>query len=46
MTSALFDSVAEQYDETFSNTEIGRLQRTRVWNYLDLILPDKPINIL
>jgi len=46
MTSALFDYVAEQYDETFSNTEIGKLQRTRVWNYLDLILPDKPINIL
>jgi ubiquinone/menaquinone biosynthesis C-methylase UbiE len=46
MTSALFDAVAEKYDKTFTNTEIGRMQRTRVWNYLDLILPDKPINIL
>jgi ubiquinone/menaquinone biosynthesis C-methylase UbiE len=46
MISALFDSVAAKYDETFTNTEIGKLQRTRVWDYLSLVLPDKSINIL
>jgi ubiquinone/menaquinone biosynthesis C-methylase UbiE len=46
MTSALFDSVAAHYDETFTNTEIGKLQRARVWNYLDSFLPNRPINIL
>jgi len=46
MTSALFDDVAAHYDETFTNTEIGKLQRTRVWNYLNSVLPSKPINIL
>lgn len=29
-----FNRVAETYDETFTNTSIGRLQRNRVWNYL------------
>jgi len=46
MTSALFDTAAAHYDEYFTYTEIGKLQRTRVWDYLDLILPNKPINIL
>jgi ubiquinone/menaquinone biosynthesis C-methylase UbiE len=46
MTSALFDAVAVHYDETFTNTEIGKLQRARVWNYLNSVLPNKPISIL
>jgi len=46
MTSALFDDVAAHYDETFTNTEIGKLQRARVWNYLNQVLPNKPINVL
>jgi ubiquinone/menaquinone biosynthesis C-methylase UbiE len=46
MSSASFDSAAQQYDETFTNTEIGKLQRDRVWNYLESILPNQSINIL
>lgn len=46
MTSALFDSAAQYYDETFTNSEIGKLQRTRVWNYLISILPNNFLNIL
>jgi SAM-dependent methyltransferase len=46
MTSALFDSAAQNYDKTFTNTEIGKLQRARVWNYLNSILPNNSINIL
>lgn len=46
MTSALFDSAAKNYDETFTNTEIGKLQRTRVWKYLNSILPSNSLNIL
>jgi SAM-dependent methyltransferase len=29
-----FNKAAEKYDEQFTNTAIGRLQRNRVWNYL------------
>ena len=46
MSSALFDAAADTYDETFVNTNVGKLQRARVWNYLDSILPDKPLHIL
>jgi len=46
MSSALFDSAAKSYDETFVNTEIGKLQRIRVWNYLDSILPKQALDIL
>ena len=46
MTSALFDSAAQYYDEAFTNTEIGKLQRTRVQNYLSSILPNNSLNIL
>lgn len=46
MSAALFDSAAKSYDETFVNTEIGKLQRIRVWNYLDSILPEQALNIL
>ena len=46
MTSALFDSAAQYYDEAFTNTDIGTLQRTRVQNYLSSILPNNSLNIL
>lgn len=29
-----FNNAAKKYDEQFTNTSIGRLQRNRVWNYL------------
>lgn len=29
-----FNNAAKKYDEQFTNTAIGRLQRNRVWNYL------------
>lgn len=46
MSSALFDAAAQQYDDIFTNSEIGKLQRARVWNYLDSVLPKASINIL
>ncbi|MBK7632449.1 MAG: class I SAM-dependent methyltransferase [Ignavibacteriales bacterium] len=46
MIFALFDSVAQEYDDTFTNTAIGKLQRERVWNYLEATLPNTSINIL
>lgn len=30
-----FNNAAKNYDEEFTNTAIGRLQRNRVWNYLN-----------
>jgi SAM-dependent methyltransferase len=30
-----FNNAAKKYDEQFTNTAIGRLQRNRVWNYLN-----------
>jgi ubiquinone/menaquinone biosynthesis C-methylase UbiE len=30
-----FSNAAKQYDEEFTDTAIGRLQRNRVWNYLN-----------
>lgn len=32
---AVFDEVAQTYDLSFSNTEIGKRQRQRVWNFLE-----------
>jgi ubiquinone/menaquinone biosynthesis C-methylase UbiE len=32
---AAFDDSAVDYDENFTNTSIGRLQRNRVWRYLE-----------
>lgn len=46
MSSALFDSVAQHYDKTFTDTELGKLQRARVWNYLASILSSNSLNIL
>ncbi len=34
-TESAFDRSAEKYDEEFTNSSIGRMQRNRVWNYLN-----------
>lgn len=42
-----FDRIASSYDETFTNTEIGKRQRSIVWNYLEKALPvDDQLDIL
>ncbi len=41
-----FDNAAKGYDETFTNTKIGKQQRQVVWNYVDQILSDSPKSIL
>lgn len=42
-----FDQIASSYDETFTNSEIGKRQRNIVWNYLERTLPaDDQIDIL
>lgn len=50
MTSAQqpFDILAATYDEDFSHTQIGKLQRARVWEKLLPVLQayKKPLNIL
>jgi len=40
MNSA-FDSVAKEYDETFTLTKIGKAQREIVWTYLNKIISGK-----
>jgi ubiquinone/menaquinone biosynthesis C-methylase UbiE len=35
-----FDHIATQYDATFTNSAIGQLQRKRVWNYVEKIIPE------
>ncbi len=45
--NASFDIAATTYDATFTNSTIGRLQRDRVWTYLEAhLLKDKPLKIL
>jgi ubiquinone/menaquinone biosynthesis C-methylase UbiE len=36
--AAVFDMMAAQYDESFTHSKIGRLQRKRVWHYLHPLL--------
>jgi ubiquinone/menaquinone biosynthesis C-methylase UbiE len=36
---APFDHIATHYDSDFTLASIGKLQRSRVWNYLENILP-------
>ncbi|MBN2175120.1 MAG: class I SAM-dependent methyltransferase [Bacteroidales bacterium] len=36
----MFDEVAIRYDETFTHTQIGTMQRNFVWNYLNRVLPE------
>lgn len=33
-----FDSIASNYDDAFTNTAIGQLQRARVWHFVDKLL--------
>ncbi|MCB0482151.1 MAG: class I SAM-dependent methyltransferase [Flavobacteriales bacterium] len=44
MTS--FDAAAKFYDEEFTRSTIGRMQRKRVWTYLEKTMGDKPLRIL
>lgn len=41
-----FNAAAGGYDQDFTNSPIGKLQRKAVWDYLEIILPKRPINIL
>lgn len=41
-----FDLAASSYDEAFTTTAIGRLQRARVYHYLEKSLPRTPLRIL
>jgi ubiquinone/menaquinone biosynthesis C-methylase UbiE len=43
-----FDILAETYDADFTQSQIGKLQRKRVWKFLDAVLQifDKPLKIL
>ncbi len=46
-TENAFDAAAAKYDDEFTNTAIGRLQRNRVWNYLNkAITPESYPRIL
>jgi ubiquinone/menaquinone biosynthesis C-methylase UbiE len=43
----MFDHVATTYDQSFTHSEIGKLQRASVMAYMDTILPvDKSLRIL
>ena len=47
VTASGFDASATTYDTSFTNTEIGRLQRRRVYKYLNRYLnTSEPLNIL
>lgn len=39
--SAVFDIAAPTYDSDFTHTQIGSMQRNRVWKYLDQVLENK-----
>ncbi len=42
-----FDTIAEEYDTSFTNSIIGNAQREIVWSYLEKTLPkNKNLNIL
>jgi ubiquinone/menaquinone biosynthesis C-methylase UbiE len=41
-----FNIYATSYDDDFSNSEIGKLQRARVHHFLKKYLPASPLNIL
>jgi ubiquinone/menaquinone biosynthesis C-methylase UbiE len=44
---AAFDDTAQCYDERFTNTSIGRLQRNKVWGYLEKAYGDSfPTSVL
>ena len=42
-----FDHTAKSYDDAFTHTAIGKLQREMVWSYLEATFKDKfPSNVL
>ncbi|HEX6913865.1 MAG TPA: class I SAM-dependent methyltransferase [Chitinophagaceae bacterium] len=44
---AAFDDTAAVYDDQFTNSRIGRLQRNQVWNYLERLYNDQfPAKVL
>ena len=43
---ASFDKAAQNYDDTFSNSEIGKLQRNVVYHHLEKLLSNQQLNIL
>ena len=43
---ASFDKAAQNYDNTFSNSEIGKLQRNVVYHHLEKLLSNQQQNIL
>ena len=46
-TLRAFDAVADGYDGSFSDTAVGKAQRTRVWHFLDRLLGEKTVtNVL
>ncbi|MGB0525723.1 MAG: class I SAM-dependent methyltransferase [Flammeovirgaceae bacterium] len=44
--SAIFDHIAANYDDSFTYTHTGKLQRQLVWNHLNQSLPSSPLNVL
>ena len=36
-----FNTIAEKYDSTFTQSKIGKAQREIIWNYLEKVLADK-----
>ncbi len=45
--SVVFDQMAPSYDEVFSSSPIGKMQRDRVWKYMDeVITSDNPRKVL
>ncbi|WP_339889682.1 class I SAM-dependent methyltransferase [uncultured Flavobacterium sp.] len=43
---ASFDKAAQNYDDTFSNSKIGKLQRNVVYHHLEKLLSNQKLNIL
>jgi ubiquinone/menaquinone biosynthesis C-methylase UbiE len=48
LTQSPFDILAETYDADFTQSQIGKLQRERVWKFLQAILQTlgRPLKIL
>src|SRR4051812_39356643 len=46
VADAPFDAEATTYDAAFTETIVGKLQRARVWQYLDQCMPALPLNVL
>lgn len=44
--SASFDSASSDYDEDFTNSQIGKYQRDAIWKYLDEVLPSRQLQVL